>query len=919
MMIRKRKAGSPVKRLLKGALVDIRASDAVVNSSGNVTHLLNSANRNQSAYFDGVDDYISTPDSGALALTGAVQTWTFYGVASADITPAQPAYLGCQYDTGSSQRSWVIGIDTLPLSHVVMFMSNDGLLPTEINSSVPLPYADDELFDLQVVRTASTGNIDICTTVSGGTFSQLGATVTGGDTGALFNTSANLRIGCIDLSGVPNQFFNGTIQRFTLYDDSRLAASWDARDQTDYAATTLESVGPELVTNGGFDDDSAWTKSAGATIADGALTLNSGSDVYALENILSLGDTYEVTLDYNITSGAAGLYAGMNGGVGGSVVSLAALSGEGTITGRFTVTSDTRFSIRDASGCVATFDNVSVKQISTYTSVGGAAYRDPYDLDVVSGTLKYHPANSLLLDGVSGSYASAPDSPAASITGDITLVGYHDVDIFPPVTTNAALASKFVETGNQRSYRAEIAITTGYLQFLTSVDGTAVVTSASDAAPVPTTGFHWKVSHDVSANTANYYVSYQDKNIASSSVTWVQLGSADIAHTSGGIYDSTAIVEIGSYATGTLGTKSGTVSRASIISGLDSTATPAVDFNPANQGQLSGTDSATFFGAEMLTPSSRTINATDWTESGTGSITDNGDGTVTVDDQDVDSNEYRVDIPQPTIAAIADTYRMSIVLSPGTASKTDLWLRCVGTSADQTQCRITWSDPLNPTFATAIDNGDGSYTYTLEVTNTGLNVLLDLKVFPASVLSSATGSVIVHGEVSLQSEWTLHGNTRITDVDTIQSWGGAYIETLVAPALVATPMTMFLSGKVDELTGAIQRFTGGRTTATAEPALFVNAANNFVFDAGSGINGGAADTDPHLLTARHNGDTTSSLQVSGASVVVGDSGTESYDYGTLFANTAGGQDISGSISRYVLLDKALTDSQAALLSNHLAP
>ena len=176
MMIRKRKAGSPVKRLLKGALVDIRASDAVVNSSGNVTHLLNSANRNQSAYFDGVDDYISTPDSGALGLTGAVQTITLYGVAAVDWTTATEQAMVGQWNT-TTDRNWYVTVDGSPDGGLAVGVSNNGTSGLASVEATALPSFSNGLenrYDIQVEYTASTNMFVFRTCVAGGTLAQLG-------------------------------------------------------------------------------------------------------------------------------------------------------------------------------------------------------------------------------------------------------------------------------------------------------------------------------------------------------------------------------------------------------------------------------------------------------------------------------------------------------------------------------------------------------------------------------------------------------------------------------------------------------------------------------------------------------------------------------------------------------------------------
>jgi hypothetical protein len=66
------------------------------------------------------------------------------------------------------------------------------------------------------------------------------------------------------------------------------------------------TLGPELVVNGGFDSDTAWTKGAGWTISGGKLVATSvASGVEAKQSIPSLvaGYRYIITFDVSVTSG----------------------------------------------------------------------------------------------------------------------------------------------------------------------------------------------------------------------------------------------------------------------------------------------------------------------------------------------------------------------------------------------------------------------------------------------------------------------------------------------------------------------------------------------------------------------------------------------------------------------------------------
>jgi len=183
------------------------------------------------------------------------------------------------------------------------------------------------------------------------------------------------------------------------------------------------------------------------------------------------------------------------------------------------------------------------------------------------------------LDGAAGTYVSTPDSTAASVTGDITLIAWVAMDDWAP-SSRAVIISKLTSTGNQRSYSLTVDVD-GTLEAFVSANGATSTGVNSSVA----TGFadrtgHWiRASWDDSANTVNYYTSDAPLGSQVGIIPWTQLGTADLTLTSAGIYDGTAPVEIGSQIGGTSGLFSGKVSRAVVIASTDPTATPAVDFN----------------------------------------------------------------------------------------------------------------------------------------------------------------------------------------------------------------------------------------------------------------------------------------------------------------------------------------------------
>ena len=542
---------------------------------------------------------------------------------------------------------------------------------------------------------------------------------------------------------------------------------------------------------------------------------------------------------------------------------------------------------------------------------GGSAY----DLDTILGTaanLRKHSSGAMLLDGVSGSFASAPDSPAASVTGDITLIAYAALDDWTPPTDDRTLIGKWSTATGGLSYLLRIQITTGKIQLITTVDGISSISSLSTISPafIDGTG-HWvRASLDVSGGVSNFYTSDDPATTAIGSVNWTLFGAADVTHVSPSIANTTSLLTIGAQKdAGTDDLLSGQIHRACVIASTDPTATPSVDFNPSLAGRsATGLDSDTWFGAEMLKVSARTINLTDWTASGTGYVIDNGDGTVTVDDQDLDLNQYQVFVS--AVTSDSQSHRQVLNLAQGTAALTQVQMQLTGGTAIFAFCNIDWSDPLSAEFGGGMSGtvesfGNGVYRFTMQATNNATgNTNLNFSLRAASSTAGTTGSVIVHGEVSLQSEWELHGGAVIQNSgqDEVKSYGAAGLETTVAPAaLIPYPMTMFLVGKADDAsTGSSQQFTASKSDFSSSPQIVSSATGDFLFNAGTALTAGAGDSAAHLHTVRHSGDSTSYYEVDAIGEATGDAGPENYEYGTLFASASGASTLTGSIARHII-------------------
>jgi len=187
------------------------------------------------------------------------------------------------------------------------------------------------------------------------------------------------------------------------------------RNATDYqfamtqeAGFGVDGDGVELVVNGGFDSDTGWVKSTGASITGGELILSSVTEVFAYQDILEVGAVYYISVDYEITSNGAGCHVGENTGSPSGILTFPD-SGSGILTGVITVASSTRFIIRDNSGVDGRFDNISLQRVK-------ASYNEFNQLENTT-IVDVTPSADTTLAGIFGIDASA----SSVISKDATL------------------------------------------------------------------------------------------------------------------------------------------------------------------------------------------------------------------------------------------------------------------------------------------------------------------------------------------------------------------------------------------------------------------------------------------------------------------------------------------------------------------
>jgi hypothetical protein len=136
-----------------------------------------------------------------------------------------------------------------------------------------------------------------------------------------------------------------------------------------------------------------------------------------------------------------------------------------------------------------------------------------------------------------GQYLTAADSSSLSITGALTVEGWVKFDTLPSSGNHSTLVSKFLDTGDQRSYTTSLKNNSGTYQLRAaySTDGTSQAANEAVVSWTPSTGtwYHVAFVFDVSNSQVLFYVD------------GTQQGSTQTGPTGTSIYNSTADLRIG--------------------------------------------------------------------------------------------------------------------------------------------------------------------------------------------------------------------------------------------------------------------------------------------------------------------------------------------------------------------------------------
>lgn len=164
-------------------------------------------------------------------------------------------------------------------------------------------------------------------------------------------------------SGTPSSsefatFDNISLKEVVPFDDTSGQVGTSTVTQIENERNINTGLGPELITNGGFDTNSDWSVGTGWSISGGeAIALNTNGNLEQFVSGVNGGKTYRITFDYIYTSGNTVLYA-----FGNNLGSL-----QTTQTYSFTTTgtgATTKLQFYGVgTNLNATIDNISVKEV----------------------------------------------------------------------------------------------------------------------------------------------------------------------------------------------------------------------------------------------------------------------------------------------------------------------------------------------------------------------------------------------------------------------------------------------------------------------------------------------------------------------------------------------------------------------------
>lgn len=202
----------------------------------------------------------------------------------------------------------------------------------------------------------------------------------------------------------------------------------------------------------------------------------------------------------------------------------------------------------------------------------------------------YPTGGALQVSGNALSRADTPDTASLDITGDIDIRAVIDFEDYS-TGLNQTLVAKYLGTGNQRSYALRID-GSGNLAMLYSLNGSTALTATASATvysvgAVDGTPLTVRVTRASATGVITFYIGNE---VTPGPSTWTQIG-ATVLGTSGALFSSTALLEVGALNSGASDLSVGKFLFAQVRNGIAGANAANPDFTAQAPGTLSFVDS----------------------------------------------------------------------------------------------------------------------------------------------------------------------------------------------------------------------------------------------------------------------------------------------------------------------------------------
>lgn len=217
-------------------------------------------------------NYANTPDSAAASITGDIDIRS--KVALDDWTPSGNSSFITKYNSTGNQKAYGFRVISGSTGRLNLYWSNNGSADISAQSTASPTVTNGAILwvraTLDVDNGASGYDVNFYTSIDGATWTQLGATVTGGATTSIFDSTASIEVGSV---GGGTQLADGKIYYAEVRSGigGSAVAKFDPSNDADPGDTSFTSSTGEV-----------WTINGTATLVNGQIaTLEYSDDDYA--------------------------------------------------------------------------------------------------------------------------------------------------------------------------------------------------------------------------------------------------------------------------------------------------------------------------------------------------------------------------------------------------------------------------------------------------------------------------------------------------------------------------------------------------------------------------------------------------------------------------------------------------------------